>query len=195
MGAIALTVLLAFPQLPQADRGKIVETIARLSHEKYAVRERAMADLSKATRAKLLILAAIATDRDPEVVARSRLVLSSITKREVESLRPLPMIDAMWYCPVQMDYKRPVPADHVQHDRYIDRAGRSYSPPWASYYKATELWLRDVLAAGVGVDFMRPLLADMHAKDEIFIRRRWTPENASIMPAIVDWQSYLKARK
>ncbi len=191
MGAFALFLLLVCPQPAPADRAEIVKMIENLSHDRYAVRERATVELAKRKNAKPVLLAAISKHRDPETVARCRKIVHSIAKAEADGLNPMPYIDAHWYNVATKSYQPE--AKHAGLKAYLDAVGAD-GRPWRNYRWATYAWVQDRLEAGLSPMAMRFVLAELHARDEVFIGQSPPREDEVNPPVVVDWREYLRGK-
>lgn len=165
--------------------------IEKLGDYRYVMRQQAMNDLQKLkSRAKPSVLLAIRTNRDPETVARCRLILCDIATAEANDLSPMPFIDAHWYNVANKSHEY-ISAKHAVYQTYLTTMGAD-DRPWENYRRASFEWVKDQLRNGVSPTFLRVILAGMHARDEVFIGQRPPRDGEKNPPVIVDWREYLK---
>lgn len=188
-----LLIALFFPQPSATDRATAERLIANLGDRRYVVRENAARDLTKLGSSAKATLAKASANTDPEIGQRCKAIRTAIIQAEVESLCPMPFIDAIWYDTATKSYQ---PDDtKYRHFRAHLNAIGADGRPWDNYRWATYAWASEQLGKGVSPRALRPILAAMHAKDEVFIGTSPPREDELNPPVIVDWRAYLLAAK
>jgi hypothetical protein len=175
----ALVLWLLFPGGPAAD---VSADIAKLSHVRFAVREAAQKRLVEVGRAALPSLRSV-NAADAETAARVAAAVAAILDAEVETLRPLPELDSIWWDGQTQWYRESLaPPGMLARISALGRDG----PPYANFFAATEGWVRDCLGAGMSPWVLRMFLAEMRRKDGQFLQMR------AGCPAPVDPEAYLR---
>ena len=179
---------------PSAEQSKaIAGCIEALQSQRFAVREKATKELIGFGSIAKPALRKAMQSKDGETSERAGLALARIIDAEVQSLYPMPFLDALYYDPDQKTYR----CSNKVYDwcqRYFETTGRD-SRPWHKYRMASEVMVRDQLANGASVRFLRIVLANMHARDEVFIGTQAPAGDDEFdPPTVVDWREYLKRK-
>ncbi len=156
--------------------------VRRLAAEDWSERDRAGAALTRRGWAARAALRRGLAHDDPEVRHRCEALYAQALSDVIEGFGELPECDALYF-----DSERTVDGTRAYHrelfwgvpwmvsEPYLQRVGKD-SWPWANYRLATRLWLTDWLQAGVPPWVLRPVVAEMHRRDEIFLNGTSEPQ-------------------
>ena len=183
---------LFLPPAPSpADERAIAEQIVRLGNNRFAVREQAAKKLEAFGTVARVPLMRACRAKDAETANRAAAIFGRIVDAECNGLWPWPFADAAWWDTAARSYSQPRCPVLVAHLDAVGRDGR----PWHHYRLATGAWVRERLAAGVGVRGMRLILAEMHRRDASFIGTTTARADEDDPPQVVDWEEYLAGSK
>lgn len=188
----AIFLALFFPQPTATDQAACEKLIAQLGSPRYVVRENAARDLSKLGSSAKPSLAKATANPDAEIANRCRSIRATIIQAEADGLSPMPFIDAIWYDAGKKSYQY----DHEKHAHFrqhLNSVGAD-GRPWDNYRWATYTWTTEQLNRGASPKMLRPILAAMHAKDEVFINQSPPMPDELNPPTVVDWRAYLLAK-
>ena len=188
-----LLLIFADPVATPAQSQEIAKHVANLEHPRFAIREQAAKELmAKGTLAKPAIRKAMASDQS-ETSGRASQIMDRIVEMEVNSLHPMPFLDALYYDVSERRY-RCLTKVYDWCQPYFASTGRD-GRPWHKYRLASEVMVRDRLKDGMSVCLLRRVLAAMHYRDEVFIGGNPPRDDESDPPVVVDWQEYLKVKR
>lgn len=167
MYAIVVAVALANPDT----------VVPSLSSENWRTRENATTLLAAAgTHAKPALLKA-ARSADPEVRQRASALLARLHNQRVNSFRPMPPIDGLWYCDREFRYVYgsdekggPCAENHKKYGKYLQAAQgmASVDGDYPTYRRATRMLVEDWIAEGKSDEWIRDKLADMKRRDDLW---------------------------
>lgn len=151
--------------------------VDRLGSDDYRVRERASEALAAAgPSAKPALLKAAQSD-DPEVRDRASRLLARLHNQRVNSFRPFPPIDGLWYCDREFRYVYgsdekggPCAENHKKYGKYLQAAKglSSADGDYPQYRRATRILVEDWIAEGKSDEWIRTQLADMTRRDNLW---------------------------
>mgnify|MGYP000850450680 CR=1 FL=1 len=155
--------------------------VQQLGDPDWKARERATAILTAAgPAAKPALLKAVRSD-DAEVRERASKLLTKLHNQHVNSFRPMPPIDGLWYCDKAFSY---VSADdekggacaenHKKYGKYLQAAQgmTSADGDYPTYRRATRMLVEDWIGEGKTDEWIRAQLADMKRRDDLWRQKQ-----------------------
>jgi len=148
-----------------------------LSSEDWRTRENATTLLAAAgTNAKSALLKAAQSD-DAEVRNRASKLLTRLHNQRVNSFRPMPPIDGLWYCDKEFRYVYgsdqkggPCAENHKKYGKYLQAAEglTSADGDYPTYRRATRILVEEWISDGKSDEWIREKLADMTRRDNLW---------------------------
>lgn len=190
-----LAIFLAlFPSPTSAERAQIHKAVLGLSSRRFAEREQSAKRLMEfGPKARhQLEPAAKGYYVDAEVMSRAGAIIEKIVEVEVAALWPMPYADAFWYDRTAKSYSLDREPFRVQ-EALLDMTGRD-GRPWGNYRIACESWVRSQVRNGAPVRLLRPMLAELHRRDAVFIGTLNIGKDEANPPVAVDWEAYARGK-
>ncbi len=153
------------------------DAVAGLSSEDFRTRERSAFLLTLAGKSARPALIKAANGPCPEARIRASVILEGIYHRHLNSFRPFPPIDGMWYCDkrlcyvYQYDEKGGECAEaHRTYGAYLKAAEKltSADGDYPTYRRAMRMVVEQWLFEGKSDEWVRDKLADVKRRDDLW---------------------------
>jgi hypothetical protein len=152
-----------------------------LSHDDWRTRDSATTILALAgTHAKPALVKVLNDSPDPEARVRASRLLTRLHNQRVNSFRPMPPIDGLWYCDKEFRYVYgsdtkggPCAENHKKYGKYLQAAQgmSSADGDYPQYRRATRILVEDWMHDGKSDQWIREQLADMTRRDNLWRKK------------------------